>query len=371
MQIEPFRLERYFAQHEFTAPYLLACSDCESITVGELLQMEPGANKAFKELWLGYTESKGHPQLREKIAALYSGIKPDQVLVHTGAEEAIFIFMHVALQKGDHVIVHYPCYQSLAAIARSIGCDITLWEATPADNWALDLDFVKKNLRSNTRLVIVNCPHNPTGHLMPKSDFQDLAALSKQHGFTIFSDEVYRFLEYDPQNRLPAICEIDDRGVALGVMSKSFGLAGLRIGWIVTRDQELLKAQAAYKDYTTICNSAPSEFLSILALSHKDRLVERSLATIRRNLTIIEGFFERHSERFEWRTPKAGPIAFPRWKQGNVESFCREIREHAGVLLLPGTVYDPGSSHFRIGFGRANLAQGLDRLEEYLIDLYG
>jgi aspartate/methionine/tyrosine aminotransferase len=366
MLIEPFKLERYFARHEFTAPYLLACSDCESLTIGELLQMEPGADKAFKELWLGYTESKGHPQLREKIADLYTGLKPDQVLVHTGAEEAIFIFMQVVLQQGDHVIVHYPCYQSLAAIARAMGCDVTLWGTTAADNWALDLDFVKKNLRSNTRLVIVNCPHNPTGHLMPRTDFQDLVALSEQHGFTLFSDEVYRFLEYDPQDRLPAVCEINDRGVSLGVMSKSLGLAGLRIGWIATRNRELLKAQAAYKDYTTICNSAPSEYLSIVALSHKDRLLERSLAIIRRNLTIIEVFFERYADRFEWQTPKAGPIAFPLWKQGNVESFCRKIREQASVLLLPGTVYDPGSSHFRIGFGRTNLAQGLERLAAYL-----
>ncbi len=370
MLIEPFKLERYFAQHEFSAPYLLACSDCESLTVGELLQMEPGADKAFNELWLGYTESRGHPHLREKIAALYTGIEPDQVLVHTGAEEALFIFMQVALQKGDHVIVHYPCYQSLAAVARAIGCDVTLWKTRAADNWALDLGFVKKHLRATTRLVIVNCPHNPTGHLMPRADFQDLVSLSGQHGFTIFSDEVYRFLEYDPQDRLPAICEIDDRGVSLGVMSKSFGLAGLRIGWIATHDRELLKAQAAYKDYTTICNSAPSEYLSIVALSHKDRLLERSLTLIRRNLALIEAFFGRHSDRFEWHTPKAGPIAFPRWKQGDVESFCRKVRERAGVLLLPGTVYDPGSSHFRIGFGRANLAQGLARLEECLIDLF-
>jgi len=366
MQIEPFKLERYFARHEFTAPYLLACSDCESLSVGELLQMEPGAGRAFNELWLGYTESQGHPHLREKIAALYTGIEPDQVLVHTGAEEALFIFMQVALQKGDHVIVHYPCYQSLAAIARAMGCDVTLWKTTADDNWALDLDFVKKKLRPNTRLVIVNCPHNPTGHLMPRADFQDLVSLSEQHGFTIFSDEVYRFLEYEPQDRLPAICEVNDRGVSLGVMSKSFGLAGLRIGWIATRNRELLKAQAAYKDYTTICNSAPSEYLAIVALGHKDQLVERSLAIIRENLAIIEPFFERHADRFQWQTPKAGPIAFPKWKQGDVDNFCRDLRERAGVLLLPGTLFDPHSTHFRIGFGRADLVQGLTRLEQYL-----
>jgi aspartate/methionine/tyrosine aminotransferase len=366
MKIEPFRLERYFARHEFLAPYLLACSDCESLAVGELLQMEPGADKAFNALWLGYTESQGHPQLREKIAALYNGITPDQVLVHTGAEEAIFIFMQVALQKGDHVIVHYPCYQSLVAVARAIGCEVTLWEATDKNGWALDVDFVKKNVRPNTRLVIVNFPHNPTGYLMPKADFKELVSLSAKNGFTIFSDEVYRFLEYNPQDRLPAVCSMDDQGVSLGVMSKAWGLAGLRIGWIATRNRKLLAAQAAYKDYTTICSSAPSEFLASVALKHKERLVDRNLKIVRRNLVQVETFFEHHADLFAWQSPKAGPIAFPRWIQGDVENFCRDLRERFGVLLLPGTLYDPGSAHFRIGFGRADLSQGLKRFEEYL-----
>jgi aspartate/methionine/tyrosine aminotransferase len=366
MQIPPFELERYFAQHEFNVPYLLACSDCESLTAGDLLQMEPDAARAFNKLWLGYTDSRGHPRLREAIASLYTGISADQVLVHSGAEEAIFIFMHTTLQKGDHVIVHYPCYQSLAEVARSIGCEVTLWRAAPQNGWSLDIDFVKANVRSNTRLVIINCPHNPTGYLMPRADFESLVSLSAQHGFTIFSDEVYRFLEYDANDRLPAICDIDARGVSLGVMSKSFGLAGLRIGWIATRNQALLDAQAAFKDYTTICNSAPSEYLAILGLKHKTPIIERNLNIIRDNLERLDVFFKRHVDLFRWQTPQAGPIAFPQWKSGNVDRFCRDVRQEAGVLLLPGTLYDPDSTHFRIGFGRADMPNGLEALEAFI-----
>ena len=366
MQIPPFKLERYFAQHEFNVPHLLACSDCESLTAGDLLQMEPDAGRTFNDLWLGYTESRGHPRLRAAIASLYNGISADQVLVHTGAEEAIFILMHTVLQKGDHVIVHYPCYQSLAEIAHSIGCDVTLWEASSESGWSLDVDFVKTNVRPNTRLVIINCPHNPTGYLMTGADYDDLVSLARQYGFTLFSDEVYRFLEYDAQDRLPAVCEVDDRGVSLGVMSKSFGLAGLRIGWIATRNQKLLDAQAAYKDYTTICNSAPSEYLAILGLKHKKRIIERNLDIIRQNLALLNVFFEQHTDLFRWHPPKAGPIAFPQWKPGNVDRFCRDVRQDAGVLLLPGTLYDPDSTHFRIGFGRADMSKGLEHLDAFL-----
>ena len=366
MQIPPFKLERYFAQHEFNVPYLLACSDCESLTTGDLLHMEPDADKAFNELWLGYTESRGHPRLREAIASLYNGITADQVLVHTGAEEAIFILMHATLQKGDHVVVHYPCYQSLAEVARSIGCDVTLWEASPDSGWSLDVDFVKANVRPNTRLVILNCPHNPTGYLMTGADYEHLVSLSVQYGFMLFSDEVYRFLEYDAKDRLPAVCEIDDRGVSLGVMSKSFGLAGLRIGWIATRNQKLLDAQAAFKDYTTICNSAPSEYLAILGLKHKSRIIKRNLDIIRHNLELLEAFFKRQADFFRWQRPKAGPIAFPQWIPGEVDRFCRDVRLGAGVLLLPGTLYDPDSTYFRIGFGRADMPDGLEKLEAYM-----
>lgn len=351
MRIQDFKLERYFAEYEFSAPYLLCCSDCESLRAADLLAMDPGAGEAFQDLWLGYTESRGNPTLRGEIAKLYEGIEPEQVLVHSGAEEAIFVAMNVLLQKGDHVIVQSPCYQSLAEVARAIGCDVTSWEARESSGWALDPDDLKKLLRPETRLVVVNCPHNPTGYTMTREVFDELARLSRHYGFTVFSDEVYRFLEYDERDRLPAWCEMDGKGISVGVMSKAFGLAGLRIGWSVTRDPALFERLAAFKDFTTICNSAPSEFLSTVALKHRDRILQRNLDIVLKNLSVLDRFFSRFSERFCWRRPKAGPVAFPSLRAGNAEEFCRDLVEKAGVLLLPGTVYDAGPSHFRIGFG--------------------
>ncbi len=197
MTLSPFKLERYFARYEFNAKYLLCSSDCESVSIGDLLAFEPGAEEGLKRTWLGYTESPGGPSLRKEISQIYHSIGAEQVLVHNGAEEAIFVFMHAMLQPGDHLIVHWPCYQSLFEIAKSIGCEVTFWEAHPENNWAPDLEELKRNLRPNTRAIIVNTPHNPTGYLMPHSAFQELNTLAQDHGIILFSDEVYRELEYD------------------------------------------------------------------------------------------------------------------------------------------------------------------------------
>jgi len=366
MRIEPFKLERYFAKHEFNAPYLLSSSDCESLTIRELLDMDPGADAEFMKLKLGYTESQGAPLLREHIAALYSNIDPEDILVHSGAEEAIFNAMNVILSKDDHMIVHYPCYQSLMQVAKSIGAEVTLWKTQPKKNWKLDLEVLKNSIRTNTKLVVINCPHNPTGYLMPHDEFKDLIRLSREHGFIIFSDEVYRLLEYDEKDRLPAACEIDDDSISLGVMSKTFGLPGLRIGWIATRNRDLYRQLAGFKDYTTICNSAPSEFLSTIALRNESQIRERNLNIIRNNLIILDQFFERHSSLFTWKPPKAGPIAFPLLNSGNIDDFCNDAVIRAGVMLVPGTIYDASYSNFRVGFGRANMENCVRKLDEYL-----
>lgn len=366
MKLDRFRLERYFARHEFSAPYLLCASDCESVELRELLAFEPGAHERLLSLRLGYTESLGNPELRQTIASLYDHITAEQVLVHTGAEEAIFNFMNVALKPGDHVVVHAPYYQSLGEVARGVGAEVTEWRGDPKQAWELDLEVLKNVLTGRTKVVVVNFPHNPTGFL-PRSGFvRELSALSEKHGFVIFSDEVYRGLELNRSERLPAFTDLNDRAVSLGVMSKTYGLPGLRIGWIATRNHLLFRELAAFKDYTTICNGAPSEFLAALALRNAEAIVERNLEIIRRNLDLLDSFFESHSEWFAWNRPRAGSIAFPMLLNQPVDAFCADLVGKTGVLLLPGTLYGSGYNAFRIGFGRKNLPDCLDRLEAYI-----
>ena len=366
MNLPPFKLERYFAKYEFNTEFLLCSSDCEAMSIADLLAFEEGAAEKFQQTWLGYTESQGSLTLRREICNLYSTMLPEHILVHTGAGEAIYLFMHAMLTAADHVIVHAPGYQSLAEVARGIGCDISPWMAHEEDQWALNLDELRGLLRPNSKAIIINTPHNPTGYLMSRADYDALNKFAQENDLLLFSDEVYRESEYDPALRLPAACDYGEHAVSLGVTSKTYGLAGLRIGWIATKNKKVYENMASLKDYTTICNSAPSEFLSEVAMRHRVKLAERNINIIKHNLTVIDDLFTRYSSLFTWTRPQAGSMGFPKLLKGEVEDFCDKLVRQAGVLLLPGTMYDESNNHFRLGLGRQNLPQAVERLEEYL-----
>lgn len=366
MRLPPFALERYFSQHEFTSELLLSSSDCESMSVSELLAAEPAAADALMRQRLGYTESTGSPSLRREICRLYRAIDAEQVLVHAGAEEAIYVFMSAVLEPGDHLIVHRPCYQSLSDIAAAAGCDVSSWQAREEDGWALDPDELRRLVRRSTRAIVINTPHNPTGFHMGRELLQETVEIAERNGIILFCDEVYRGLEYEPADRLPAACDLGEHAVSLGVMSKTYGLAGLRIGWVATRNAAVLSRMAVQKDYTTICCSAPSELLAEVALRHAEAIGERNRSIVRDNLAVLDSFFARHSEDFAWKRPLAGPVAFPRLLRGEVNAFCDSLRSRAGVLLLPGGVYGDAGGHFRIGFGRRNMPAAVQRMEEFL-----
>lgn len=366
MNLPPFKLERYFAKYEFSTEYLLCSSDCEAMSIADLLTIEPDAAEKFQKVWLGYTESQGNPALRAEIGRIYESIQPDNVLVHSGAEEAIFLFMFAAFQKGDHVIVHSPGYQSLAEVARAAGCDVSLWQAREENDWAPDLEELHHLMRKNTKGIVINTPHNPTGYLMSREDYEAVHAFAQENSLLLFSDEVYRESEYDSVTRLPAACDYGEHAVSLGVTSKTYGLAGLRIGWIATKNRNIYEKMASCKDYTTICNSAPGEFLAEVALRNRQRLAARNLGIIQGNLSVMDDFFLRHADLFSWIRPRAGSMAFPRYHGGDVDRFCDELVKKASVLLLPGTVYDDAGNHFRLGLGRKNLPQAVERLEDFL-----
>jgi aspartate/methionine/tyrosine aminotransferase len=367
MKIEPFLLERFFARHEFSVRHLLCASDCETISLGELLALEPGAAEAFSALRLGYTETAGDPALRREIAALYKGISADDILVFAGAEEGIFLFMNAVLSSGDHLIVHSPCYQSLAAVAGAAGCHVARWEARVEDDWAPASEQLPQMITKATRALVVNFPHNPSGYLPAAPLLTEIVAVARRNGLLLFSDEVYRFLEYDAADRLPAACELYENAVSLGVMSKAFGLAGLRLGWVACRNPEVRRAMVELKDYTTICTAAPSEFLARLALRQRSGILARNLEIIRGNLECLDEFFSRHEDLFSWQRPRAGPVAFPAVRFAVAsDDFCAALLRACGVLLAPGGLFGAAAPHFRIGFGRRDFKAGMEKLSRYV-----
>ncbi|MFO7890104.1 MAG: aminotransferase class I/II-fold pyridoxal phosphate-dependent enzyme [bacterium] len=372
MKIQPFKLERFFARFEFTVPFLLCCSDCEAISQKELLQLaDEDSLEMWNDLKLGYTESLGHPVLREEITSLYKTVSPENVLVVI-PEEGIYITMNTVLREGDHVITTFPGYQSLYEIAYSLNCEVSRWCPEEKDGkWLFNLNSLRSLIKDNTRLVVINFPHNPTGAILESHELESLANLLREKSIILFSDEMYRFLEYDNEDRLVSACDMYDNAVSLFGMSKSFALAGLRIGWLTTKNTDLYQQCALYKDYTTICSSAPSEILAIMALRVREKILERNLNIIKNNLRLLDNFFKEYSEIFSWNRPKAGPIAFPKLNaEVNIEDFCLDLIEKKGVLLLPSNLYDYEGNNFRIGFARKNMPQALNKLKEYIREYY-
>lgn len=370
MKIDDFKLEVFFSKYEFNAPYLLAQSDCESLTVAELLAYEPGAEERLLSGWLGYSETEGSPVLRGLIAELYETMKPEDVLMHAGAQEAVFAFMNVALSSGDHVITMTPAYQSLYTVAQAVGCEVSDWRLRPdgKGRWLLDFDELKNLIKPNTKVIVVNTPNNPTGYTLTTDEIDELIAIANTHGLYIFSDEVYRGLNLDGEKR-PWLADIYDRAISLGVLSKAYGFAGLRLGWVATKDKDLLDKMGKYKHYLSICNSVPSELLGEVVLRHGEALINRSLEIIKRNLAIGDAFFAKYPERFTNYRPQCGSVAFQEIKltDESIGEFCEKLVAKAGVLLLPASVYDYDGSFVRMGYGRISYGECLARLEDYLV----
>ncbi len=333
--------------------------------VHDLLALEPGSNEQLGKLRLGYTETRGGIGLRRSIGRLYERDDAEAVLVHSGSEEAIFTFMNAVLQPGDHVVVQFPAYQSHYSIPQSLGASVTRWHSDLEADGSPDVGELERLISPATRAIVLTTPNNPTGYSFDRRQIEAVVGIARRHELWLFGDEVYRGLEREAE-QIPAVYDIYERGVSLGGLSKAYGLAGLRIGWLATRDRGLYEMMTAFKDYLTICVSAPSELLAELALNHGDELIERVRRIVEPNLDYLDDFFSRRTELFAWKRPPAGTTGFPRYLGGSSEEFCSQAAEQAGVLLLPSTVFDAGDAHVRFGYGRLNLPKALGALDAWI-----
>jgi len=357
-QIAPFKLEQYFERYEFSVPYLLSSSDAEAWRLDDLLAL---ADEELRERWenltLGYTEVRGDPLLRAAIASLYEHVTTEDVIVFAAAQEPIFALSSVAVEPGDHVIAVVPSYQSLYEVARSRGAEVTL--VPMGEGWTLDIDAVRAAVRPNTKLIVLNAPNSPTGALPDEAAFRELFEL----GPRVFVDEVYRLIEHEPGIRLPAAADLG--GVSLGVMSKTFGLPGIRIGWLATRDKELRERIVEFKHYLTICSAGPSEILAAIALRARDAVLSRSRRIVEANLPVLDDFIARN-EQFRWTRPRGGTIGLIELAGGDIDMLAREVADTEGVMILPASVFDWPANAFRVGYARAGMPQALERFERFV-----
>ena len=362
MKINDFKLERYFAQHEFTAKYLLSSSDCDGFALQEVLSVaNPEELKLWENLKLGYTESKGHPLLREAILKHYSIKTIDNVVVASPGE-LNFVAMNVLLEPGDHAIVVSPAYQSLHEVIRSLHCELSFWKPNP-ENWEFNTADLEQLIRPNTKLIVINFPHNPTGSYLSRAQLKSIVAIAKKQDCYIFSDEMYHQLVVGDMPLLPPISDLYEKGISLWGTSKSFGMAGLRIGWLVTHDSGFLDRVVAFKDFLSICSSAPSEILALIALNHSDLFLLPNLQKIKENIALFRQFALNQPIIASFNVPRAGSTAFVRL---NIPipalEFSNRLVEKTGIMTVPAEMFDCTQSYIRVGFGRANFPEVLETL---------
>lgn len=363
-----FRLEKFFSEWEFQARYHLTASDAESCALRGILD-DPAE---LLDLRLGYLPSEGGAELRQAIAATYTHIEADQVLAFCGAEEGLYCAMHALLGKGDHAIVTVPNYQAMEELPLALCGQVSGLPLRAQNQWDLDLDELRELVRPNTRLLAVNFPNNPTGKVLSQERWSQLLEFVRERQIWLFSDEVYRGLERDPLRVLPQAADLYERALSLHVMSKAYGLPGLRIGWIACQNRGILEKMLKIKHYLSICNSAPAELIATRALQKGPWLLQRNRQLTVENLALWRNFFDEYAQLFEWWEPEGGCVAFPRYlgSQG-VESWCHRLLHEAGVLFLPSSIYESRlgpvpQDHFRLGYGRRGLAEGLKILREFM-----
>lgn len=371
-RMRDFALEVYFSKWEFTAKYNMTGSDGENMRMDELLALAtPEERQSLETVNLGYTEVFGAPALREAIARTYDTVKPEHLLTFAGAEEAIYVAMQVMLEDTDHCIVITPNYQAAETIPLSI-CEVT---GVPLDidkSWNLDIGKVEAAIKPNTKLISINFPNNPTGKIIPRASLDRLIDVCRMRGIWLFSDEVYRLIDRDPSVRLPQAVDLYDRAISLNVMSKAYGLPGLRIGWLACKDRDMLVRFERYKHYLSICNSAPSEVLARIALNHRDKILEKNRKIVRANVALLDSFFADYKHLFDWQEPDGGCVTFIRYKGADgVESFTKRLVEESGVLFLPSSIYRSELGPvppdcLRVGFGRSHVPEGLTAMRNWM-----
>ncbi len=396
MQLHPFALERYFARYEFAVRHLLSASDCDGPSLTELLALaDDEVTSAWQALRLGYTESQGLPALRAEVAAwclqTLDNRAPRKAVIHDSAgqgatvaprspalraddvllcapEEGILLMMLALVGPHDHVVSIFPGYQSLYDIARGKGARVDFWRPREEEGWRFAVEDLQKLVRPGvTKLVVCNFPHNPTGYVPPAADFDRIVRLVEDAGAILFSDEMYLGLEMRGTEALPCAAALSETAVALGGVSKSLGLPGLRLGWLVSRNTAVLSACATLKDYTTICSAAPSELLALAALRARRTILAENLARVTDNLRLLQDFCDRHPGLLQVAPPRGGTVCFPRLlSPAGASDLCRALAEDAGVLLLPSTVYDYGDTHVRVGLGRRAFPEALQAFEEFI-----
>ena len=358
-----FETEEFFREFEFSQPFMLSASDCESVSLGELLELGGGSTDALGQVQLNYAEAAGSPELRAEVAAQIPTVFSDDIVVLGSPVEGILLTLQ-ALGGGGRVVVLSPAYDALRNMTEHVGAELVgWWLRDEGDRWSLDLDALDRLVTPETSLLVCNFPHNPTGFQPTREQFEQVVDVARRNDVWLFSDERYRGLEYEASARLPSAIELYQKAIVLQGVSKCLGLPGLRFGWLACRDEAVRDRILNDKHYTSMCGPQPIEYLGRIALSAAESLLERNRRRIELNLSHAQRFFESHTDAFRWIPPMAGSVSMAETIGRPAEAFCRQLASRHGVVLLPGRFMGAEDRYVRFGYGRRDFAACLEELD--------
>lgn len=376
MPYETFTLERWMTTWELDVDCDIAESGILPLSLDDIYALVPSRKgvaleRALHGTSLGYSEARGSIDLRTALAATYARATPDDILVTTGAIEANFLLFNTLLEPGDHVVAVSPAYQQLHSVPRALGAEVDLWSVVQDDGFAYDLDHLRALVRDDTKLIVINTPHNPTGAMLDSAQLKEVVAIAERVGAWVLSDEAYRWLEHPDGVKLPApLHDSYERAISVGTLSKPFGLPGLRIGWFAANADIASKAWGI-RDYVSLSPAKMSDIIAQVVIEQREHILPRNAAIIADNLVTANAFFERNADIVSWQAPRAGLLAMMRYS-ADIPSMdlANKLAAEARVMLAPGSTFGI-ENHLRIGVGQRQdiFAEGLRRTERVLRSL--
>ena len=374
MYIEPFKVEIWMNAWETRCTYNLAETCVASLTLDELLVLCGRNSDDLTELLpmkMTYGDIEGSPRLRRAISRLYEDQPISAITVTHGTIAANMLVHKSIVSAGDHTIAIVPTYQQHSAIPESLGAQVDRLPLTEANGFLPDLDALHALITTDTRLIALTNPNNPTGAMMDRAHLEDLADIARSVGAYILCDEVYRGTGQIGDGMGPSIVDVYEKGIATAGMSKAYSLAGLRVGWIVA-PPDVTEQILIHRDYDTIAVGKINDHLAALALEHKDALLARSQKITRDNLALLTAWVEQEP-RVTWTRPRAGTTAMLKVDvPGSSRDFCLGLLKDTGVMLTPGDAFDM-EGYVRIGYANRTevVRDGLAALSTYLRNISG
>jgi aspartate/methionine/tyrosine aminotransferase len=369
----PFELERWQSTWENRVRFNLSESGVHPLTIQELLGLAGASAMPLLSVQLGYSQSNGTDALRERIAALYPGASPDQILVTTGSSEANFLVCWRLLQPGDKVAVMMPNYLQTWGLAQNFGAEVRPFQLHEKEGWEPYVEEIRTAIAPGTKLVVVTNPHNPTGHVLSDANRKVILDRAGEVGAWVLADEVYTGAERDGKTTPSFWSSGYDKIIIVNGLSKAYGLPGLRIGWIVTQPQTSLEMWTRH-DYTTIGPSGATDHLAAVALEPRvrEKLIERTRRILNANYPIMEAWLQSFGDTFAFHPPQAGAICWAHYRNGPAAAeIVEKLRAQHSVLLCPGDHFgQPGFLRFGFGGELQHFQQALAETERGLRRLF-